>query len=101
MKKISLVLICALLLTGCGKNSSQLDTADENDPRVRNGLELVQQKDWNGAVKQFIDALLKKPELGRPDLELALIYQQEKNFARAIYHYERYLENGRSPKNGR
>jgi len=92
MKKIFLVLTCALLLSGCGKSGAQLDAADENDSHVRKGLELVQQKDWSGAVKQFETALAKKPELGRPDLELAMIYQQEKNYVRAIYHYERYLE---------
>jgi len=94
MKKTLLVLTCALLLTGCGqKNGATLDTSDEKDSRVSKGLELVQQKDWNGAVKQFNDALLKKPKLGRPDLELAMIYhQQKKNYVRAVYHYERYLE---------
>jgi len=93
MKNLFLFITCALLLTGCGKSGAQLDSADEKDARVRKGLELVQQKDWDGAIKQFDAALVKKPELGRPDLELALIYhQQKKNYVRAIDHYERYLE---------
>ena len=94
MKKLLLFITCALLLTGCGqKNGAALDTADEKDSRVSQGLELVQQKDWNGAIKLFNAALAKNPELGRPDLELAMIYhQQKKNYVRAIYHYERYLE---------
>jgi LysM repeat protein len=94
MKKFFLFISCALLMTGCGqKSGATLDTSDEKDSRVSKGLELVQQKDWNGAVKQFSAALEKKPELGRPDLELAMIYhQQKKNYVRAIYHYERYLE---------
>ncbi|MFA7257267.1 MAG: tetratricopeptide repeat protein [Kiritimatiellales bacterium] len=92
MKKLLLLITCALLLSGCGKNGAQLDAADENDPHVRQGLDLVQLKNWDGAVKQFDTALAKKPELARADLELAMIYQQKKNYARAIYHYERYLE---------
>lgn len=92
MKKILLLTISALLLTGCGKSGAQLDSADEKDARVRKGLELVQQNDLSGAVKQFESALAKNPELGRPDLELAIIYQRQGNDARAIYHYERYLE---------
>jgi tetratricopeptide (TPR) repeat protein len=92
MKIFILFITCVLLLTGCGKSGAQLDTSDENDPRVRKGLELVQQKDWDDAIRQFEAALAKKPELARADLELAMIYQQKKNFARAIYHYERYLE---------
>lgn len=92
MKKLLLFITCTLLLTGCGKNGAQLDAADEKDARVSKGLALVQQKDISGAIKQFEEALAKKPELGRPDLELAIIYQQKQNYARAIYHYERYLE---------
>jgi len=85
--------MCSFLLSGCGqKSGAQLDTADEKDSRVRKGLELIQQKNPDAAVKQFEAALIKKPELGRPDLELAMLYQQKKNYARAIYHYERYLE---------
>ncbi len=94
MNKALAAFVCCLLLSGCGqKSGATLDTADEKDARVRQGLELVQQKDWNNASKQFEAALAKKPELGRPDLELAMIYhQQKKNYVRAIYHYERYLE---------
>lgn len=94
MKKSLVILTCALLLTGCGqKNGAQLDAADEKDSHVRKGLEQVSLKNWDEAIGQFETALVKKPELGRPDLELAIIYQQhEKNYARAIYHYERYLE---------
>lgn len=92
MKQFLLFITCAMLMAGCGKNSAQLDTADEKDSRVRKGLELVQQKDWDAAVKQFNAVLMKKPELARPDLELAMIYHQQKNYVRAIYHYECYLE---------
>ncbi|MDD3277092.1 MAG: LysM peptidoglycan-binding domain-containing protein [Kiritimatiellales bacterium] len=92
MNKVILLLMCSVMLAGCGKSSAQLDTADEKDARVRKGLELVQQKNPDAAAKQFEAALMKKPELGRPELELAMIYQQKKNYARAIYHYERYLE---------
>ena len=94
MKKFLSMIACALLLAGCGqKSGAQLDTADEKDAHVRKGLEQVSQKNWDAAIGQFETALSKKPELGRPDLELAMIYHQhEKNYARAIYHYERYLE---------
>ncbi len=94
MKKFIFIITCALLLAGCGqKNGAQLDAADEKDARVRKGLEQLRLKNWDEAIGQFETALAKKPELGRPDLELAMIYHQhEKNYARAIYHYERYLE---------
>jgi len=94
MNKALIAFVCCLFLSGCGqKSGASLDSADEKDSHVRKGLELAQQKNWDDAVKQFDAALAKKPELGRPDLELAMIYhQQKKNYVRAIYHYERYLE---------
>jgi len=94
MNKVLIAFACCLLLAGCGqKNGAQLDAADEKDTRVRKGLEQVSKKNWDEAIGQFETALVKKPELGRPDLELAMIYHQhEKNYARAVYHYERYLE---------
>ena len=80
------------LLAGCD-SSSQRDAADEKNPRVQKGLEQVQLKHWNEAIRQFTAALKNNSELARPDLELALIYHQEKkNYVRAIYHYERYLK---------
>ncbi|MBM4153180.1 MAG: LysM peptidoglycan-binding domain-containing protein [Kiritimatiellaceae bacterium] len=94
MKKLLLTLTCIGLITGCGPQTGEkLDSADEADPRVRVGLERVDQKNWDDAILHFEDALMKNPALGRPDLELALIYhQQKKNYVRAVYHYERYLE---------
>lgn len=94
MKRTLLIFACALLLTGCGpKSGAQLDAADEKDARVRNGLEQVHLKNWDKAIEQFETALAKNPALARPDLELALIYhQQKKDHIRAIYYYRRYLE---------
>lgn len=81
-----------LLLTGCDGNA-QRDNAEESNPRIIKGLEQAQLKQWNEAIRYFKEALAKNAELARPDLELALIYhQQKKDYVRAIYHYERYLE---------
>ena len=83
--------VCCLLLAGCG--DARRDNAEENNPRIRKGLEQAQLKQWNEAIRHFEAALSENTELARPDLELALIYhQQKKNYVRAIYHYERYLE---------
>ncbi len=91
MKHLSAILFCVLILSGC--NDARRDAADEKDIHVRKGLEQMQIKHWNDAIGQFETALEKNPALARPNLELALIYhQQSKNYIRAIYHYERYLE---------
>ncbi len=90
---LSGTLICGLMLTGCGQPSNaERDAADEKDARVRNGLEQVHLKNWDKAIEQFEAALAKNPALARPNLELALIYhQQKKDYIRAIYHYKSYL----------
>ena len=94
MKYISSILIPLILLSiGCNDSNSRRDLSDEQNPNVRAGLEQVHQKNWNAAVEKFETALAKNPELARPDLELALIYhQQKKNYIRAIFYYERYLD---------
>jgi len=91
MKRLFALLLCAGLIAGCDSASS--DNAEENNPRIRKGLEQAQLKHWNAAIRHFEDALSDNAKLARPDLELALIYQQQKkDYVRAIYHYERYLE---------
>lgn len=91
MKYIFVLLLCSSILTGC--NETRRDNADEENPKVKKGLALAQLKHWDHAIDQFEDALKDDGSLARPDLELALIYhQQKKNYIRAIYHYERYLE---------
>ena len=92
MKKLFAILLCAALMTGCDSNTRR-DAADERNPLVQKGLEQAQLKRWDDAIRQFEEALARNPKLARPDLELALIYHQhKKNYVRAIYHYERYLE---------
>ncbi|MGE4489375.1 MAG: tetratricopeptide repeat protein, partial [Kiritimatiellales bacterium] len=93
MKKILLPILLALLLAACDQTGAQRDAVDEQDPRVRSGLEQVHLQNWDKAIAQFEKALAKNPDLARPDLELALIYHQRKNdYIKAIYHYQRYLE---------
>jgi len=93
MKQLLLILTCGVLLTGCGDSGARHDAAEEKNPRIQKALEQVQLKHWDEAIRQFEAALESNRELACPDLELALIYhQQKKNHVRAIYHYERYLE---------
>jgi tetratricopeptide (TPR) repeat protein len=91
VKKLFPILICSVLIVGCNNNGN--DAADEENPLVRKGLEQVHLKNWDKAVELFQEALMKRSDLARPDLELALIYHQHKDrFAYAIYHYEQYLK---------
>ena len=75
---------------------SKLETLEAQQltrEQISKGLELRQIKQWDAAITQFQLALKNDTELARPDLELALIYhQQKKDYVRAIYHYQTYLD---------
>lgn len=84
------IVVCGLLLAGCDQTAP--DNAEEKNPLIKKGVEQTQLKQWNEAIRYFQEALDKNPGMARPDLELALIYhQQKKDYVRAIYHYQRYL----------
>lgn len=88
--RLPLIFLCFAILAGCD-NAHEI--TEKNSPHIRKGAEQAQQKRWDDAIRHFQKALDSHPEFSRPELELALIYhQQKKDYVRAIYHYERYLE---------
>ena len=94
MRLIYLPLCMAvLMLCGCNKDTQRLDEKEEHNALVKQGQAYMESRDWNKAEAAFKQALEKYPEMARPHLDLALIYQQYKlNYIHAIYHYDRYLE---------
>ena len=78
------------MLSGC---DNAREITEKNSPHIRKGTAKAQMKRWDDAIRHFQTALDNHSEFSRPELELALIYhQQKKDYVRAIYHYERYLE---------
>lgn len=60
---------------------------------LRRARERRNAQDITGAVELYQRALDKKPDLARAHLELGAIYDQnQSDYVRAIYHYQRYLE---------
>lgn len=85
--------VVIIALSGCGNDQVPSDESEKNDPLVKAALSYRDNGQWDQAEKAFKDALVNEPLMASPHLELALIYQQQKpDFARAIYHFERYLE---------
>jgi len=56
--------------------------------------------DMDGAIAAYTRVLERYPRMARAHLQLAMLYDQEpqEDYARAIYHYERYLELSRDDK---
>lgn len=78
---------------GCGRSVQDADTQDLRDPLVRRAYARKQEGDPAGALGILCQALERRPGLAQAHLAAAELYaEQEKNYVRAIYHYERYLE---------
>lgn len=87
------LMIAAVLATGCSREVASLDDSDFRDPMIRKAQSKVRQGDKEGAVECLNRALERKPGLAQAHLSLALLYDDyKKDCVRAIYHYERYLE---------
>lgn len=91
MIRIFTFFLCACLLTAC--DSPRRDVAEENNPHIQKAQQQAGMKQWDKAIHQYEIALENHPEYAKPHMDLALIYHQhKKNYIRAIYHYERYME---------
>lgn len=88
------VLLAALcLLSACTRNIARVEEKEENHPRYREGKAKMQQLDFDGAIKVFESLLREQPGMVRPHLELGVLYdERKKDYVRAIYHYQTYLE---------
>jgi tetratricopeptide (TPR) repeat protein len=88
-----LLVIAAVLLSGCSRPVASLDDSDFRDPMIRKAQSKVRQGDKEGAVECLNRAIERSPDLAQAHLSLALLYDDyKKDYVRAIYHYERYLE---------
>jgi len=87
------LIILAAFLPGCSRPVASLDDSDFRDPLIRKAQSKVRQGDKDGAVECLNSALARRPDLAQAHLSLALLYDDyKKDYVRAIYHYERYLE---------
>src|SRR2546425_7845004 len=91
-RRATLVLFCACW-TGCSP-FGESGRDEEKDPNYLTGKNRVAALDHQGAIDAFEKALAANPRCAAAHLELGLIYHQSlaTNWARAIYHFEKYLE---------
>ncbi len=89
----AVLLVFAVFLPGCSRPVASLDDSDFRDPLIRKAQSKVRQGDKDGAIDSLNNALARRPDLAQAHLSLALLYDDyKKDYVRAIYHYERYLE---------
>ncbi|MFO1492079.1 MAG: tetratricopeptide repeat protein [Kiritimatiellia bacterium] len=82
-----------LLLPGCMRSTARIEEKEENHPRYREGKARMQQGEYDDAIRTFEALLRENPSMARPHLELGVLYdERKKDYVRAIYHYQAYLE---------
>lgn len=85
--------LAILLLAGCTASVQELDTLEFNYPAMRKARLKLREGDNQAALELFKKAIEEKPALAQAHLEAAQLYVNfARNYVRAIYHYERYLE---------
>lgn len=81
------------LLAACSRNVAVQDEQDESGPLMRRARAREQSGDTDSAIRLYKSALEANERLARAHLDLALLLNdQKKDYVRAIYHYQRYLE---------
>src|SRR3989442_869920 len=91
-RRATLVLFCACW-TGWSP-FREVGRDEEKHPDYLTGKNRVAAQDHQGAIDAFEKALAANPRSAAAHLELGLIHQQylATNWARAIYHFDKYLE---------
>ncbi len=93
-QSLSILLLTGLLLPfyGCGR-AGYLDDKERDNRLLVKAYEMVDLGEYDTAASLFRKALDTLPTMARPHLDLALLlHDRQKDYLRAIYHYNRYLE---------
>lgn len=88
-----LVLPLILCLGGCDRNTARVDISELRDPLIRKAKAKADQGDREGSLEYLNKAIDKRSGLAQAHLDAGLLYDDfKKDYVRAIYHYQRYLE---------
>ena len=85
---------CAVLfLAACSQDTATIESREEQDPLMVRAQARKSARDIDGAIELYQQAIAEKPDLAKAHLHLGLLYEEHrKDYLRAIYHYETYLE---------
>jgi len=85
--------LAASLLAGCTAQVREQDSLEFSYPAIRKARAKLREGDKQAALELLNKAIDEKPSLAQAHLEAAQLYDDyDRNYVRAIYHYERYLE---------
>jgi len=83
----------AAALAGCSGQVREQDSMEFSYPAIRKARAKLREGDKQAALELLNKAIVEKPSLAQAHLEAAQLYDDyDRDYVRAIYHYERYLE---------
>jgi tetratricopeptide (TPR) repeat protein len=87
------MILCAALMTSCGKSTAHIEAAEDLAPFMEQAKVRERANDVDGAMEVYLRGLENDPSLAKAHLQLGLLYDQyKKDYLRAVFHYETYLE---------
>lgn len=87
-----LILILLLSFSGCD-SGTESSVDEQKDPHYLNGRSRVSSQDYKGAIEEFEKALEANPRSASAHFELGWLNEEQmKEYAAAIYHYEKHLQ---------
>lgn len=87
------VALFMVLVCGCDGNVAVLDGKDRSNAMMRAAVLKKSSGNIEGALQAYSEVLDRSPKLAVAHLEMALMFHDDKkDYLRAIYHYQRYLE---------
>ncbi len=92
------------LAAGCDRGyDGGSESREEHHPLMRRAQALERAGDLDGAIAAYEKVLERYPRMARPHLHLGRLFDSDakENYARAIYHYERYMALSRDEKTRR
>ena len=90
---LALAILALVLSAGCRRDVGSLDEEERSDPYVQEALRRHREGSIDDAMALYQEALDRNPTLARAHLDLAqLLHDYKKDYVRAIYHYNRYME---------
>ena len=86
-----ITLFLGVMLVGCADYTGS-DAAEQKHPDIKKAAQLLADQDLDGAASVYRALLLENPEIAQAHLQLGMIFGEQQDFIRSIYHLQEYLD---------
>ncbi len=95
IKKIIFLFLLSLIISVYAySDDAELSKNSPYYKTYRKAREFFEKKQYDKAIKEFKKLIKAKPDFAQPYLNVAMIYEVNKDYKEAIEHYVKYLEHG-------